>query len=215
MVAFNKTTGEAQKSSLNQYTYKNGENRLRLVGEVLPRYIYWVSGENNKNIPMECLSFDREKEAFLNKEKDWVREFYPDLKCGWAYVMQGIDLDTGELKVINLKKKLFQQIHSLAIEDGLGDPTDPVEGWDVHFTRKKTGPNVFNVEYTVQALKCSNGKRPLTDEEMALVNNMTPIEDLLPRPTADAQKELLERITNPSTQEENEDPTLADEFDIE
>lgn len=212
MVAFNKTAGGAQKSELRQYQYKMGENSLRLVGEILPRYVYWVTGENGKNIPMECLSFDREKEAFLNEEKDWVRDFYPDLKCGWAYVMQAIDLETGEIKVLNLKKKLLSQIVDL-MNEGLGDPTDIEEGWDVYFSREKTGPQVFNVEYTLKPLKCQKGKRPLTDEERELVANMKPIGELLPRPTPDAQNELLKRLTEASP-EENTDPDLEEEFDI-
>ena len=64
------------------------DHHLRMVGDLLPRYVYWLKGENGKNIPMECLSFDRNTETFNNKETDHVRDFYPDLKCGWAYVVQ-------------------------------------------------------------------------------------------------------------------------------
>lgn len=83
----------------------------------------------------------------------------------------------------------------------------------MHFKREKTGPQVYNVEYTVQALKCQNGKRPLTDEEKAAVAEMTPIDELLPRPTADAQKEFLDKMFS-SSKEENVDPTIGKEFDI-
>ena len=49
--------------------------------------------------------------------------------------------------------------------DDLGDPTDPDEGWDIYFQRVKTGPNVFNIEYRLQALKCK--KRALNEKEKA------------------------------------------------
>ena len=101
-IAFNQQKGSAQKSSIVSYQYIDGDNRFRLVGDILARYVYWVKGENDKNIPLECLSFDRNKEAFNNKEKDWVREYYPDLKCGWSYATQCID--KGQVKVVNLKK---------------------------------------------------------------------------------------------------------------
>ena len=68
-IKFNQVKGEAQKSKINQYTYVEGDNKFRLVGDILPRYVYWIKGENNKNIPMECLSFDRNTETFNNKEK--------------------------------------------------------------------------------------------------------------------------------------------------
>ena len=208
-LAFGKAKGSAQKSNVKQYEYKNGDNKIRLVGGILPRYVYWIKGDNDKNIPMECLSFDRDSESFNNKEKDWVREFFPDLKCGWSYAIQCIDPNDGEVKVLNLKKKLLEQI-MLAAED-LGDPTDPETGWDVHFKRVKTGPLPYNVEYQFQPLKCK--PRPLTEAEQEAIANSKSIDELLPRPTADAQKELLDRVMNQAGDEVDE--SIEDEFDIE
>ena len=121
-IKFNQAQGAAKKEKIDQYTYKNGDNVLRIVGDLLPRYVYWIKGENNKNIPMECLAFDRDTETFNNKEKDHVRDFFPDLKCGWAYAAQCIDPADGKVKVLNLKKKLMEQI--MVAADDLGDPTD-------------------------------------------------------------------------------------------
>ena len=191
---FGEAQGSAKKSSIDQYTYKEGDNIFRLVGDILPRYVYWIKGENGKNIPMECLAFDRNTETFNNKEKDFVREFFPDLKCGWAYAIQAIDPADGKIKVVNLKKKLMEQI-MVAAED-LGDPTDPETGWDVCFQRVKTGPMAFNVEYRLQALKCK--PRPLTESETAACAELRSMDDVLARPTADAQLELLQRVTQPS-----------------
>lgn len=210
---FMKSQGGAKKSNIEQYQYVNGVNSVRLVGELLPRYIYWVEGENGKNLPMECLSFSRDKEAFTNEEKDWVREYYPDLKCGWSYSINAIDLKDGKIKVLNLKKKLMDQIQVTAGE--IGDPTDMEEGWDVFFNRTKTGPNVYNVEYTINALKCSKSVRPLTAEEKEAVAAATPIGDLLVRPTPDAQKELLERIMQAGSGSDSEvDSTIDQEFNV-
>lgn len=204
-LSFNQSKGGAKKSDLNTYKYVDGDNNIRLVGDILARYVYWVTGENDKNLPLECLSFDRNEERFNNKEKDWVREFYPDLKCGWSYAMQCIH--NGEVKVVNLKKKLFEQIMTAA--EDLGDPTDPVTGWDVKFKRVKTGPLPYNVEYQLQVLKCK--PRELTEEEKELVENLKSMDDVMPRPTPDAQKELLDRINNNST-EETDDEALEAEF---
>jgi hypothetical protein len=52
-IKFTSSAGGAKKSSLEQYAYKNGDNCVRLFGDLLPRYIYWVKGENDKNIPMD------------------------------------------------------------------------------------------------------------------------------------------------------------------
>ena len=74
-ISFNKQKGSAQKSSLETFNFKDGENKMRIVGDILARYVYWIEGENGKNLPLECLSFDRNQERFNNTEKDWVREY--------------------------------------------------------------------------------------------------------------------------------------------
>lgn len=206
-IKFGGTKGSAQKDRADSYTYKDGENRIRLVGDVLPRYVYWIKGENNKNLPFECLAFDRDKESFTNVEKDYVKEFYPDMKCGWAYAMQAIDLATGELKLLNLKKKLFAQILSLA-EDLEADPTDPDTGFDIVFEKKKTGPLPINVEYSVKALKCK--PRALNDEERALIAELKSMDEVLPRNTPDQQRELLEKLQKGGS--ENIDDEVAGEL---
>lgn len=207
-LAFNQSRGSAVKSNINSYSYKEGDNKVRLVGDILARYVYWVTGENNKNIPLECLSFDRNEERFNNREKDWVREYYPDLKCGWSYATQCIA--DNEVKVINLKKKLWEQIITAA--EDLGDPTDPDTGWDIHFKRVKTGPLPYNVEYQLQALKCK--PRALTEEEKSLIQDLKSMDDVMPRPTEDAQKELLDRLRN-AQNEEVDNEVLDDEFAID
>ena len=49
-IKFNQVKGEAQKNKINQYQYTEGDNKFRLVGDILPRYVYWIKGENAKNI---------------------------------------------------------------------------------------------------------------------------------------------------------------------
>lgn len=205
-------SGSAQKNTIEQYQMKNGANAVRLFGDLLPRYIYWIKGENDKNIPVECLAFDREKEAWTNKEKDYVSEMYPDLKAGWAYSIQCIDLADGKAKVFNLKKKLLDQIISAAKD--LGDPCDLEKGWEVHFERKKTGSHVYNVEYTLNQIKSMKSAGPVTDAQRETIAEATPIDELLPRPTPEQQKEFLDRIATGGTEEANTDPSIDDEFDI-
>ena len=209
-IAFNKASGKAIKNGVKHYTYVNGDNRVRMFGGILARYVYWITGTNGKAIPFECLSFDREAEAFTNKEKDWVKEYYPDMKCSWSYCIQCIDPTDGTVKVLNLKKKLLEQIMTAA--EDLGDPTDPDTGWSICFKRVKTGSMAYNVEYQFQPLKCK--PEPLTDEEKALIAEAPSIDEILPRPSAEAQKILLDTIRNQEATDETMDETIEDEFDI-
>jgi hypothetical protein len=189
---FGETAGKAIKKTYESYEYKDGENIVRLVGGVLPRYVYWLKGTNNKDIPVECLAFSRTKERFDNLEVDHVPSYFPDKKCSWAYSINCIDPKDGHVKILNLKKKLFEQI--LTAAEDLGDPTDPDTGWDIVFKRTKTGPLTFNVEYSLAVLKCK--KRPLTEEERAAVEAAEEIDTKITRPTPDEVKGTLERIQN-------------------
>lgn len=210
---FSDMNGAAKKGIDNQYKFKDGDNVVRLVGDILPRYVYWIKGDNNKDIPVECLSFDRKLEKFTNLEKDWVREYFPDLKCSWSYVSQGIDVGEQKLTLVNHKKKLFQAIKTTA--DDLGDPTDIETGWDVSFKRVKTGPLAYNVEYTIQPLRCK--VRPLTEAELELIKDLKPIEDIVPRPTPEQQKAFLEKLKNggsaePSSQDHSQGVDSVDDL---
>lgn len=191
-ISFKNTKGKAQSNKVEAYEYKDGENTVRLIGGVLPRYIYWVKGSNNKDIPIECLAFDREAEKFNNLEKDHVPAFYPELKCSWSYTVNCIDPKDGKVKALNLKKKLFEQILSTAEDLGL-DPTDYDEGFDIVFNRIKTGPLAFNISYDLKPLKCK--KRALTEEERAAADAAKSIDEKYPRPTEAEILALLEKIT--------------------
>ena len=191
-LSFKQTKGKAVTNKVETYEYKDGENTVRLIGGVLPRYIYWIKGTNNKDIPVECLAFSREKEKFDNMEKDHVPDFYPELKCSWSYSINCIDPKDGKVKALNLKKKLFEQI--LTAAEDLGDPTDYDTGWDVVFKRTKTGPLAFNVEYTLQVLRCK--PRALTAEERAAADAAVSIDEKFPRPKAEEVLALLEKVNS-------------------
>lgn len=197
-LSFSKTKGKAQSNKVETYEYKDGENSVRLIGGVLPRYIYWLKGTNNKDIPVECLAFNRDKEKFDNLEPDHVPEYFPETRCNWSYAVNCIDIKNQKVVALNLKKKLFEQIVTAA--EDLGDPTDYDEGWDVVFKKVKTGPLPFNVEYQLQVLRCKT--RALTDAEREMADAAKSIDEKYPRPTADEVKATLEKITSVDADDE-------------
>jgi hypothetical protein len=208
-LTFGESKGAAQKPDIKTFKFSDGINKFRVVGDILPRYVYWIKGKNDKNIPFECLRFNRETEAFDNAEKDWVQEYYPDVNCSWAYATQCIA--NGELLVVNLKKKMWEQV-ILAAED-LGDPTDVEKGWDIVVKRERTGPLPFNVAYQLVATKCK--ERPLTEEERELIKDLKSMDEILSRPTPEAQKKLLDEIKNgksESPEENQDDDAIEQEF---
>lgn len=203
---FGNVKGSAKADKVDSYKIVDGDNSVRLFGNILPRYVYWVKGENGRSLPFECLEFNRETEKFDRAEKDFVKEFFPDLKASWSYSM--MCLDNGVPKIFNFKKKLFESIMT-NISD-LGDPTDPEDGWVLHFNKKKTGPLPINVAYELLVLKCNKSKGPLSDEEREAIAKCKPIGEILPRVTAEQQKEALERLMK--GEEDNIDEDVASEL---
>lgn len=209
-IKFESIEGEAKKLKVEYYKFENGENRFRMVGDVLPRYNYWIrTPSGDKTMPLECLSFSRDSEKFDNKEKDWVEHFFPDAKCSWSYAVKAYNSE-GRLVVLALKKKLFQSILSMA-EKHLGDPTHPDDGWECVVEREKTGSAVYNVSYTLDQL--SSKKLPLTDEQKEEVANSLTIDELLPRPSSDEVKAFIERVWFSTPDDEEIDDESIDELD--
>lgn len=192
---FNDSAGGAKKNNIEYVKLQEGVNKVRFVGQILARYCYWKQLKTN-NIPVECLAFNRDKEMFDNLEKDWFKHYFPLRDDGkdnypvWSYAIQAIDLSDGKLKMFGLKKKLFEQIMKLAAKEGFGDPTNPDSGWDIVFSKNKTGPHAFNVEYNLDQLDCK--VRPLTDKEKETIAEMKPIDELLPRQSSEDQKKFIE-----------------------
>ena len=69
----------------------------------------------------------------------------------------------------------------------------------------------YNVEYQLQPLKCK--PRELNEQEMELIAELKSMDEVLARPTPDAQKELLDRIRAGSSNSDA-DESINDEFDI-
>jgi hypothetical protein len=209
-LSFNKVKGSASKEKTPSYKMREGENRIRLVGGILARYIYWIPNKDGVKTPVECLSFNRENEKFDNAEKDWVKEYYPDITPEWAYASLCFDLkDPGKILIFNHKKKLFGNIVSM-VED-LGDPTDLNTGWDLVFNKAKTGPKIYNVDYTIMQLKCKT--RALSAEEKTMVEAYPVIDEILRRPPPEDIKKYLDELRSGApSKNEGMDDEIPEEF---
>lgn len=203
-LSFANAQGSAIKTTVDTYKFKDGENTVRLIGGVLPRYVYWLPNGKGTTIPVECLSFSRELEKYTNNERDYVPQYFPEEKSKWNYVINCIDPTDGAVKALYLKKKLYEQIKEAATD--LGDPTDINTGWDVVFKKVKTGPQTWNIEYNLSVLKCK--VRALSDAEKKAVAEAQSIDEKFPRQTPEEVKQTLERLiegkANSAEKQENE-----------
>lgn len=209
---FMKTKPTASFEKVDRYKIRDGTNTIRIFGNLLAKYNYWID-----KVPFEDLTFNRETQVRDSAEKDWVKEYYPDLKSQFGYVIQCLDLnDRNNPKVVvfDVKKKLLEQIQAAAVdlaeegEDPL-DPTDLDNGWDIVWDRKKTGPSTMNVAHELRVLKLK--KRAVTDVERELILKAKTVEELFPRETPEKQKERLDKIRGGNQGDMDSD--ISDEFD--
>lgn len=176
------------------------EAQVRLVGPLIPRYVYWVTTKEGKKRSIECLSFNRETQAFDASLQDPMKEVDPEIygagqgeKPGFGYVTHVIDRKDKKLKLFDpIKKTVFDKIVALAQKPAYGDPADAVKGYDLTITKKKTGPLPQNVGYDV--VPSDRSTSPLTEDEQKL--ELYDLDKLFKRTTYEEQKRwLLENTT--------------------
>jgi len=197
MVAWDKAKGKqpggGQKRDIVRLPMKMGDNKIRLVGDLLPRYVYWVITKEGRKIPVECLKFDRETETFNNNAEDPFDEIdeavFSD-KPQFAYVCNAIDRSDGQVKLYDLRSTVYGQIVDYAKDPEYGPPTDEVNGYNFNVKKESTGPLPQNVKYTVVA---GRGNAPLTEEEKAM--ELYELDNIMKRPTYDEQKAWLLKNT--------------------
>jgi hypothetical protein len=113
------------------------------------------------------------------------------LTCSWSYAVQVIDRKDGKLKVLNLKKKMFESLIKFC-KDAKRDPTHPETGFDVVLDRVKTGAFAYNVDYNLNQVKMlTAGPQPFSEEDELAVKELKSIDEVIPRPTSDEQKAAL------------------------
>lgn len=197
-IKFTDLAGKASKAGPERFKPQEGKNTFRIIGSVVPGYKYWLRTRDNTPVPMDCLGFNRETEVFENKTRDVVREYFPDMKCSWAYQSFVLDRADGKVKLFDHKKKLFEAILDAA-KKKLGDPTDPENGWDVVFTKEKTGPQAFNVEYRLETFELTNS--PLSSADKEAIEAAGKIEDVIKLPTPEEQEQFIKNYILPKEEE--------------
>ena len=208
-IKFTDLQGKATKSGPERYKPEFGQNTVRIVGTVVPSYKYWLKTRDGTSVPLECLSFDRENEVFNNRLPDPVRKAFPDKKCSWAYQSFVIDRKDGKVKLFDHKKKLFEAILDAA-KQKLGDPTNVETGWDIVFTKTKTGPQAYNVEYKLETFKLEPSA--LSTEDKTAIKEAGKIEDVTTLPTVEELETFIKNyILDDEPEEEKEE--APEEFD--
>lgn len=200
MVAWDKAKGKQNKGGngerreIKRLALNVGDTRIRLLGNLMPRYVYWVTTKEGRKMPIECLQFDRETEQFDNNAPDPVKEIDEEVyneKASFAYVCNVLDRSDGEVKLMDLRATIYQQIVDYAVNPDYGNPADETSGYDLTIKKEKTGPLPQNVKYSIIPARNNS---PITDEEKEL--ELYNLDTIFKRTDYDKQKQwLLENTT--------------------
>ena len=198
MVAWDKakgkqSTGSSQRKEIERLTLPIGDTKIRLIGDVMPRYCYWVVTTEGKKMPVECLSFSRENESFDNSEdpfKEIDSSIFSD-KPQFSYVCNVIDRTDGKIKLFDLRATIYSQIVDYASNPEYGNPADAEKGYDLTVKKEKTGPLPQNVKYTVVPARSSSA---LSEDEKSL--ELFELDRIYKRQNYDEQKEWLLQNTS-------------------
>ena len=193
MVAWDKAKGKQTSSNerreIQRLTLGIGDTKIRLLGDVMPRYCYWVVTKEGKKMPVECLQFSRENETFDNSAQDPFKEIdeaiYSD-KPQFSYVCNVIDRADGQIKLFDLRSTIYSQIVDYATNPDYGNPADGEGGYDITIKKEKPGPLPQNLKYS--CLPARNNS-PLTEAEKGL--ELYDLSKIYKRQTYDEQKEWL------------------------
>jgi hypothetical protein len=195
MVAWDQAKGKQNsgngnnRKEIKRLTLANGDTRIRLVGDVMPRYCYWIVTKEGKKMPVECLQFDRATETFNNSAEDPFKEIEADVyaeKPQFAYVCNVIDRADGQIKLFDLRSTIYSQIVDYARNEDYGSPADTETGYDLTIKKEKTGPLPQNVKYTIIPARAS---KALTAEEQE--TELFELDKIFKRQTYEEQKQWL------------------------
>jgi len=155
MVSWDKAKGatgsNTQRREVQRLSLNIGDTKVRLVGDVLPRYVYWVVTNEGKKMPVECLRFNRNTETFDDSQPDPFKELDEAIfaeKPQFAYVCNVLDRGDNSIKLFDLRSTIYRQIVDYASNPEYGNPADLETGYDITIKKEKTGPLPQNVKYT-------------------------------------------------------------------
>ena len=125
------TNGESRSNKVNYTKFNAGRNHIRIVGDILRRYVYWLENPQGKRLSFENLDFNRDTESFENNGLNPVKElglqsrdfngkleFDKDGKpkpigSKKSYLVPIINRATNQLEYMELKKGIFDGINEI------------------------------------------------------------------------------------------------------
>lgn len=195
MSNFLASKGEAQLNNLNYAKFGMGTTQIRLVGDLLPGYAYWLKNSLNKDRKFDNLAFNPATERWDSGQPDVVKEFgfternekgeTVPMKSKRNYQIQILNRASGKLEVMSLSKSMFDSIVAYCRDTGVTD----VGSLELFIDKTGDQARWNSIRYNLNQVKTMqfNSQPAKVEEARAkdgeLLKDLKDIKELFPRPT--------------------------------
>ena len=195
MSNFLASKGEAQLNNLNYAKFGMGTTQIRLVGDLLPGYAYWLKNSLNKDRKFDNLAFNPATERWDSGQPDVVKEFgfternekgeIVPMKSKRNYQIQILNRASGKLEVMSLSKSMFDSIVAYCRDTGVTD----VGSLELFIDKTGDQARWNSIRYNLNQVKTMqfNSQPAKVEEARAkdgeLLKDLKDIKELFPRPT--------------------------------
>lgn len=197
MSNFLNLTGEAEKNNVNYSKFGFGTTQIRLVGDLLAGYCYWITNSAGKKMKAPNLGFNPQTESWIPGAVDPVKEFglteknekgeTVPLKSKRDYNINIINRASGKAEVMSLSKTMFDAIVAYCRDTGVTDPT----GLELFIDKTGNAAQWSSIRYNLNVVKTMTFNGDATkvaaarvgDEE--ILKDTKPITEIFKRPSVD------------------------------
>lgn len=205
MSNFLNTKGEAQLNNVAFSKFGMGSTQVRLIGDILPGYCYWLKNSSGKDKKVDNLAFNPSTERWDSGQADVVKEFgfteknekgeTVPMKSKRNYQIQIINRTSGKLEVMSLSKGMFDSIVAYCRDTGVTD----VGSLELFIDKTGDQARWNSIRYNLNQVKTMqfNSQPAKVEEARAkdeeLLKDLKDIREIFPRVSPD---ELRTQIQN-------------------
>lgn len=223
MSNFLASKGEAQLNNLNYAKFGMGTTQIRLVGDLLPGYAYWLKNSLNKDRKFDNLAFNPATERWDSGQPDVVKEFgfternekgeTVPMKSKRNYQIQILNRASGKLEVMSLSKSMFDSIVAYCRDTGVTD----VGSLELFIDKTGDQARWSSIRYNLNQVKTMqfNSQPAKVEEARAkdgeLLKDLKDIKELFPRPTPEELRAQIQAFLESKPEADKNTPAPSDD----
>lgn len=223
MSNFLASKGEAQLNNLNYAKFGMGTTQIRLVGDLLPGYAYWLKNSLNKDRKFDNLAFNPATERWDSGQPDVVKEFgfternekgeTVPMKSKRNYQIQILNRSSGKLEVMSLSKSMFDSIVAYCRDTGVTD----VGSLELFIDKTGDQARWSSIRYNLNQVKTMqfNSQPAKVEEARAkdgeLLKDLKDIKELFPRPTPEELRAQIQAFLEAKPEADKNTPAPSDD----